>query len=86
MAGIWYPVKTNPEMQASLLDSVRGPELNYELVSLTTQPNAECAQIHSRMPLLVAEDRVHQWLSADISELGPLLRDPGLKIKIENLH
>jgi len=86
MAGIWYAADTNKVQPAGLFgtESFQGPR--YTMVSLTTEPNEQCAQIHSRMPLLVAEDRVHQWLSADISELGPLLRDPEINIKIEKLH
>ncbi len=46
---------------------------NNQLVTLTTQANQQCAPIHSRMPLLIPQDHLRQWLTQDYSALGELL-------------
>ncbi|MAZ89508.1 MAG: DUF159 family protein [Cellvibrionaceae bacterium] len=37
-------------------------EFGAELVTLTTQPNAKCAQIHNRMPVLIEVSNAQSWL------------------------
>ena len=48
---------------------------NGQLVTLTTQANQQCAPIHSRMPLLIPQDHLRQWLTQDYSALGELLNN-----------
>jgi putative SOS response-associated peptidase YedK len=50
-----------------------GDPAEAQLVTLTTNPAAHCAEIHNRMPLLVDPDCVALWLSAPAEELGALL-------------
>lgn len=58
MAGIYYQAKDGDKPL---------------LVTLTTQPTEQCAQYHSRMPLLIATNSVNEWFSEDIELVAPLL-------------
>jgi len=44
-----------------------------ELVTLTTEPNAKCAQFHKRMPVLILPEQAQYWFNASVDELEPLL-------------
>lgn len=58
MAGIYYQAKGGDKPL---------------LVTLTTKPTEQCAQYHSRMPLLIADNSINEWFSADIQLVAPLL-------------
>lgn len=45
-----------------------------ELVTLTTQPNEECAKYHKRMPVLVLSTDKDYWFNSPAQELEPLLQ------------
>ena len=66
MAGIWFGESAAPS----------------QLVTLTTHPTTQCAQIHHRMPLLLQSAQVPSWLSNPPSELERLLRAPDLPLSI----
>jgi len=58
MAGIWYPsFDDNPP----------------QLVTLTTTPDDTCKQYHHRMPLLISESAIEDWLTLQGSNISPLL-------------
>jgi putative SOS response-associated peptidase YedK len=57
MAGIYYPQAEAPP----------------ELVTLTTKPTKQCAQYHHRMPMLIPEDAVEDWLRLPVEKLCGLL-------------
>jgi len=44
-----------------------------ELVTLTTRPTALCLQYHHRMPLLIPETAIEDWLRLPVDRLGELL-------------
>jgi len=58
MAGIWYP---------SFNDTLP------QIVTLTTSPNDTCKQYHHRMPLLISESAIEDWLSLPWHNISPLL-------------
>ncbi|CUS48037.1 MAG: COG2135 family protein of unknown function [Idiomarinaceae bacterium HL-53] len=60
MAGIYYS----------------NPELNAQLVTLTTKPTEQCAAYHHRMPLLISAEQVSYWLHSEAHQLKPLLEQP----------
>ena len=60
MAGIYYS----------------NPELNAQLVTLTTKPTEQCAAYHHRMPLLIPAEQVPFWLHSEAQQLKPLLEQP----------
>jgi len=66
MAGIFYP-------QAGA---------SSELVTLTTKPDELCAQYHHRMPLLIPEKAVEDWLRLPVEELYGLLFGGGDSVKV----
>lgn len=45
-----------------------------ELVTLTTAPNAKCAEYHKRMPALILPENIDSWFSSDSEQYEPLLR------------
>ncbi len=50
---------------------------NYQnLVTLTTQPNPQCAAIHHRMPLLLRDSDVDSWLCGSVEQANMLLSLP----------
>jgi putative SOS response-associated peptidase YedK len=57
MAGIFYPQAEAPP----------------ELVTLTTKPTELCVKYHHRMPLLIPEKVVQDWLRLPVDELCGLL-------------
>jgi len=67
MAGIWFPET----------DSTN------RLVTLTTHPTPQCAQIHHRMPLLLPPDEVATWLNGPLPKLEPLLKAPLLSLALQ---
>ena len=66
MAGIWFGESATPS----------------QLVTLTTHPTTQCAQIHHRMPLLLQSAQIPRWLSNPPSDLERLLRAPGLPLSL----
>ena len=67
MAGIWFGESTTPS----------------QLVTLTTHPTPQCAQIHHRMPLLLPPDEVTTWLNGPLPKLEPLLKAPLLPLALQ---
>jgi len=68
MAGIYYPRLEAPP----------------ELVTLTAEATEICAQYHRRMPFLISENAVEDWLSSPVPNLGALLvagREPVRVVK-----
>jgi len=59
MAGIWYESE----------DDLTPPKL----VTLTTTPNDQCREYHYRMPLLLAEKTVSDWILGDDDQAVLLL-------------
>ncbi|QYJ80466.1 SOS response-associated peptidase [Shewanella acanthi] len=56
----------------------------FQVVTLTTKPTEQCAQYHSRMPLLIPPNDMDFWLRSSINELEPLLMPPvTIPIKIQ---
>jgi putative SOS response-associated peptidase YedK len=53
MAGVYYPKFEAPP----------------ELVTLTTKPTELCSRYHHRMPLLIPEDAVEDWLRLSVEKL-----------------
>ena len=64
MAGIWFGESATPS----------------QLVTLTTHPTTQCAQIHHRMPLLLQSAQVPCWLKDPPAALETLLRAPDLPL------
>lgn len=60
MAGIYYPYSDHPT----------------QIVTLTTEPTAQCAEFHHRMPLLIRPSEITFWLHSDVNALAPLLTAP----------
>lgn len=48
-------------------------EQGRNLVTLTTKPNKQCAEVHHRMPLLVSETSVEEWLCGSLDLARDLL-------------
>ncbi len=48
--------------------------LGGELVTLTTASNAKCAEIHKRMPVLIAAHESRKWLFGCDEQVAPMLR------------
>ena len=67
MAGIWFGKSATPS----------------QLVTLTTHPTPQCAQIHHRMPLLLPPDEVTTWLNGPLPKLEPLLKAPLLPLALQ---
>ena len=67
MAGIWFG-------ESATLS---------QLVTLTTHPTPQCAQIHHRMPLLLPPDEVTTWLNGPLPKLEPLLKAPLLPLALQ---
>ena len=67
MAGIWFS-ETNS---------------TNRLVTLTSQPTPQCAQIHHRMPLLLPPDEVSTWLNGPFPKLESLLKAPLLPLALQ---
>jgi putative SOS response-associated peptidase YedK len=44
-----------------------------ELVTLTTKPNPQCADFHHRMPLLLSETSIINWLTGTADQANELL-------------
>ena len=57
MAGIYYPI----------------PDTAPELVTLTTSPSNLCKQYHHRMPLLIPENAIEDFLTLPVEDIGGLL-------------
>ena len=66
MAGIFYPQ----------------PEASPELVTLTTKPSKQCTQYHHRMPLLIPEQAVEDWLTLPADKLSRLLAGAGESVRV----
>jgi len=58
MAGIFYESESESEPK---------------LVTLTTEPNAKCAQIHKRMPVLISPEQSNTWLFGPAQALPSML-------------
>lgn len=65
-----------PDGGPMLMAGVWYPGEQPAMVSLTTTPNAESAEIHDRMPAMIDPDRAHVWVdeSAEVASqlIGPL--------------
>lgn len=46
-----------------------------ELVTLTTEPNKQCSEIHHRMPLLIPDEEVMNWISGSAEHVYKLLEN-----------
>lgn len=44
-----------------------------QLVTLTTQPNKICEEIHKRMPVIIEPHNINYWFNANADELPPLM-------------
>jgi putative SOS response-associated peptidase YedK len=53
-----------------------------QVVTLTTNPNEKCSEIHKRMPVLIRPANAESWLSSDIETIQPLL----LAVENELIH
>jgi len=60
-------------------------ELGTELVTLTTEPNKKCAEIHKRMPVIVHPEEVDIWLQGapeDVQVLINPIDDRLIKLEV----
>lgn len=64
MAGILYAKQSNNEELS--------PEPNQQLVTLTTAPNAKCAEYHQRMPVIILPKHRDFWFQSSADQLAPL--------------
>ena len=65
---------THEDHEPFLMGGIWYPHDHYnQLITLTTHPNAKCAQIHDRMPVLIDYDHLDFWLTGDHSELDILM-------------
>jgi len=64
MAGIWYVKQSNNEELS--------PEPKQQLVTLTTAPNAKCAEYHQRMPVIILPQHRDFWFQSSADQLAPL--------------
>jgi putative SOS response-associated peptidase YedK len=48
-------------------------ENNSKVVTLTTKPNPQCAQYHHRMPLMIDENHVLNWVTGTVEQAHSLL-------------
>lgn len=69
MAGIYYDASANDETP--------------RLVTLTTKADEQCIVYHHRMPLLVQETQVRDWLSLPWQEVIPLLQPSTQALEIK---
>lgn len=53
-----------------------------KLVTLTTEPTQQCVHYHHRMPLLITEENVEDWLALKTDKLGGLLVSPDIEFSI----
>ena len=60
-----------PVFMAGILYDIHAPKL----VTLTTEPNNVCAQVHHRMPVLIDKDNVDLWFSNDNTNIFKLMAD-----------
>jgi putative SOS response-associated peptidase YedK len=67
MAAIWFSEKSSDD----------------RLVTLTTQPTLECAQVHQRMPLLLLPGEVLTLLTGPVPKLEFLLQAPKLRLALQ---
>ncbi|MBV1880398.1 MAG: SOS response-associated peptidase [Pseudomonadales bacterium] len=44
-----------------------------QIVTLTTKPNKQCAEIHKRMPVLINPENVDSWFGSDVKDVRELL-------------
>lgn len=59
-------------------------ELGTELVTLTTEPNKKCADIHKRMPVIIHPDEIDLWLQGSPEGVQALINPIDQKlIKLE---
>ena len=57
-------------MAGVLFEHVNWPQL----LTLTCQPNRQCAQIHNRMPLLLQPEAVDFWLNATAEQVQSIMQ------------
>lgn len=69
MAGIYYPQLETP----------------HKLVTLTTKPSKQCAQYHHRMPLLLPEEAIIDWLTLPVHHLAALMQGTRESITISQM-
>ncbi|MBL4827480.1 MAG: SOS response-associated peptidase [Spongiibacteraceae bacterium] len=55
-------------------------ECTNELVTLTITPNKTCATYHHRMPLLIDQGAIKQWLFGTVDDAQSLIVAPGEEI------
>ncbi|WP_232299964.1 SOS response-associated peptidase [Colwellia sp. MT41] len=74
MAGIWY--LNNSENQSNSQGDKQGnsPEAKRQLLTLTTAPNAKCADYHQRMPVIILPQYRDFWFQAPAEQLVPLFQ------------
>ncbi len=51
------------------------PEDGTKLVTLTTEPNKQCGEFHHRMPLLIPDEEVINWISGSGEHVYKLLEN-----------
>ncbi|OUS30209.1 hypothetical protein A9Q99_06970 [Gammaproteobacteria bacterium 45_16_T64] len=61
MAGIWF---ANSAQTSNNLP---------QLVTLTTQPTAQCNEIHHRMPVIISPENTNHWLTDSATNVRPLM-------------
>jgi len=86
MAAILFeqPIITESRAKTNdLFGELPAEEILPQLVSLTTEANQQCAPIHHRMPLILDQSDVLQWIEAKPSEIGPLLFNKPMELRIQ---
>lgn len=65
---------THPKQQAFLMAGIWfSHEDHKQFVTLTTEPNSTCAEIHHRMPVMINKEDVNYWFNSNPAELTSLL-------------
>lgn len=68
---------------ADLFAKAVKPLSRHQLVTLTTEADNQCSDIHSRMPLLIDKSFANNWLSASADSLGNLMNGANVNLIIE---
>lgn len=79
----WKKIENNKKQKYSFQQSNKAPlfmagilfqhDDNHQLVTLTTRPNRQCAEIHHRMPVLIKPEDIDFWLTSSVDEIQPLI-------------
>ncbi|NMP32707.1 SOS response-associated peptidase [Thalassotalea sp. M1531] len=64
---------THKEHQPFFMAGVLFNPTSPQVITLTTTPNKDCAEIHNRMPVLIKPSEIAFWFNASPEQLSPLM-------------